>query len=170
MATKWQRVAIEIPKEYGPTEREAIAQDVIDLIIERSQAGKDRDGKKFKSYTKDYAAQKGVGRSEVDLTLSSEMLNSIELISSRSGKVIIGFENGSQENAKADGNIRGTYGQSEPIPGKARDFLGVRDSELKRILKNYPIQDRELSLEQALEKLIANRAANAALGDVLLEI
>ena len=44
---------------------------------------------------------------------------------------IIGIA-GEQE-GKAEGNIRGTYGKRKPIPGKARPFLGLSRSELNII-------------------------------------
>lgn len=144
MGAKWQKFSVDIPKDLKPTDRQLIAQEIIDHIIERTQDGKDANGRKFKKYTKEYAKEKGVGVNDVDLTLSSEMLESIKLISERSGKLIIGFENGSLENAKADGNIRGTYGKPTEDPSKARPFLGISKKDLKEIVSNYRSVSDEL--------------------------
>lgn len=157
MGTKWQRTSINLPKNLGPSEREAIAQEIIDFMIERSQSGLDKDGNPFPKYTKQYAKEKGVSIGDVDLTLSSEMLNNIELLSSYPGKIIVGFERGSNENAKADGNIRGTYGRDSEDPSKARDFLGISDSDLETILSKYT--NDEQSIASTLEYLIAQDIA-----------
>lgn len=137
MATQWQRTKIELPKKLKPSEREAVSFEIINFIIDRSKQGLNERGRSFAQYTKEYAKKKGVGRGNVDLTLSDEMLREIKLISQRSGEVIIGFERGSDVNAKADGNIRGTYGKPSPIPGKARPFLGVSKTQVSKIVREY---------------------------------
>lgn len=135
MATKWQRTRLEVPKSLTPREREMVAFEVIEFITERSKLGKDQNGKNFPRYTKEYAKAKGTSRSNVDLTLRDEMLRAIDLLNHKSGSILIGFENGTKENAKADGNIRGTYGKPSPIPGKARPFLGISQRQLTRIIR-----------------------------------
>lgn len=143
MATKWQRVKLEIPKKLAPADREQVAFEIIDFIIDRSKQGKNKNGRPFPRYTKEYAKAKGVGRGDVDLTLEDEMLEAMDLISHKSGELLIGYERGSDENAKADGNIRGTYGKPSPIPGKARDFLGITKTQLQRIVREYLRGQRE---------------------------
>ena len=147
MATKWQRLSINIPKEFKPKQRENIAGRIIDHITERTvKSGKDKNGKRFVRYTKEYAKKKGVGRGTVDLVDTFEMMTSIQLLSERSGKLIIGFEKGSKVNGKADGNIRGTYGRKSPLPGKARDFLGINLKQLEKIydkIEQKPATARE---------------------------
>jgi len=171
MSAKWQRVAITIPKAYGPQEREAIAIDVIDLITKRTKKGLDKTGDTFPSYSEsykkslDFKIAKGGGKP--NLTLSGDMLSAMELLNHASGKILIGYENGTTENAKADGNIRGTYGQSSPIKGGkyARDFLGISKKELDAILKKYPIDNRE----RAENVTAANREARGNAADVDVE-
>lgn len=66
------------------------------------------------------------------------MLNSIELLGSKSGEITIGFDKSDKElNGKAEGNILGTYGKDKPDRNKARDFLGIESGALKKILSNY---------------------------------
>ena len=137
MPAKWQRVKLEIPKSIKPADRELIAAEIIDFIIDRSKQGLNENGRKFPRYSEEYAKRKGTSRSNVDLTLDDEMLRSMQLISHRSGELLIGYERGSDQNAKADGNIRGTYGRSNPIPGKARPFLGVSQTQLRRIIREF---------------------------------
>jgi hypothetical protein len=136
----WQRIKIEIPKQIKPADREEVALEIIDFIANRTKRNKDKDGRKFPNYTKDYAKIKGTSRSNVDLTLTGEMLDELKLISHRSGSLLIGYDRGSDINGKVEGNRLGSYGGS-PNPSKARDFLGIREKELQDILMDY-VNDR----------------------------
>lgn len=148
MPAKWQRIAIEIPDYLTPAEREQLGDDIIEAIKRRTEKGVDRNGKKFPAYSKAYTESMdfkiaGKSKNSVDLQLSGDMLASINLLSHRKGKLLIGFENGSDENARADGNITGSYGGS-PNPKRARDFLGLPDSELDKILSHYERSEDEV--------------------------
>lgn len=90
--------------------------------------------KNFPKYTEKY--EKFKGQKNVDLTLSGEMLDGLQVLSHKKGSVLIGFENGTEENDKAEGNITGSYGRS-PNPRKARNFLGLTASEIKSIVRDY---------------------------------
>lgn len=165
MPTKWQRFSIDIPDNYGPSEREAIAQDVIQFIQERTKNGLNKNNRAMPGYSKEYiqsvefrAAGKDAGK--VDLTLTGDMLGALDLISHQPGKLLIGFENGTFENAKADGNIRGTYGRNKATK-KRRDFLGITKSDLARILENYT---PDTSLDNAETAALAGEAADAITG------
>ena len=99
---KWQRVRIPIPKGIGPDARQAIGEEMVERMVERakSRRGVEAQGdgtfkhKIFPKYTKEYAKWKGVGRSNVDLTLSKEMLDSLDVISHKSGSILIGMPRG----------------------------------------------------------------------------
>lgn len=146
MSTKHQKIIIPIPKGYSEFERERISRDIIEAIQINARNGLDADGKPFKGgYTEAYKKSLdfkigGKSPGKVDMTLSGDMLGAIDLLKNGNGKLVIGFEKGSDENARADGNIRGTYGQSKPIPGKARNFLGIPEAQLKAILRRYPLE------------------------------
>ena len=152
MAAKWQRIRVEIPKEFGPSDRDAIGLMAEERIRERTLAGKDKDGNKFKPYTKEYMQSidfKNAGKSsKVNLRLSGDMLAAMDTLSHKSGSLLIGFENGTDENARADGNIRGTYGQKTST-GKKRDFLGLSKEEVDQIINKYTIENKEISLGAA---------------------
>lgn len=149
MAAKWQRVWIDIPEGYKPTARLAIGQEIIDEIVRRSrQDNKDKNGDPFPKYTKGYINSldfkiAGKSPSRVDVTLSGETLDSIRILNHKKGAIQIGFQRGTDANAKADGNIRGTYGKSTPDSSKARDFLGIPEPDRDKILSNYPLDDLE---------------------------
>ena len=114
--------------------------------MERTDQGKDKNGKPFPKYSKksNYSESykksldfkiAGKSASKINLQLSGDMLAAITVLKYAKDSVEIGFEKGSEENARADGNIRGTYGQDAPNPRISRDFLGISEKELSKILK-----------------------------------
>lgn len=163
----WQRVTIPIPKHYGPTERQAIAQEVIDFIAERTRRGKDVDGDTFAGpYSKTYresldykiAGKPKSGR-PVNLTLSGDMIDSLMLLKHNPGAIVVGYNKGDKElNAKVEGNRLGTYGRSAPNPRIARDFLGISKEDLKRIVSKYGRGDEAIT--RAESQLSAAAAAD----------
>lgn len=158
--------------EYSEAEREAIALEVIDKIIKRTKAGKDKDGNPLAPYSKDYKESlnfKIAGKSgRVNLTLSGDMLDSLEIIENYgNGKVKIGYSSGNPEGGKAEGNILGTYGQDTKV-GPARDFLGIAPDELDSVLKKYP-PESEKAARRAKERLLTEKAANRLSGKIDLD-
>lgn len=128
-----------MPKGISKQERQEIADLVIEFIVDRTQRGLNVNGRKFPKYSKAYLESidfknAGKSKSKVDLQLSGDMLAAISLLEDRDGKIVVGFAEGSDEEGRAEGNILGTYGQDEPIPGKARPFLGIKPNELKKII------------------------------------
>jgi hypothetical protein len=140
MAMAQQKVIITIPKELKPVQRRELADLVIEHIFERTTVdNKDKNGKKFPAYSKEYVksldfANAGKSKSDVNLQLSGDMLAAMQLLKDRPGEIIIGYERGSPENGKAEGNILGTYGSDTPNRKKARDFLGVQSKKLKELV------------------------------------
>lgn len=130
MANKYTREKILLPKSIRPKDRVKIANIILEHIVSRTVSGLDRNNKKFPNYQIDYANKKGVGKSDVDLVLSGEMLEELALVSHKSGEIVIGYKNPSDELAgKVEGNRIGSYGR-EPNKSKARDFLGIPKDEL----------------------------------------
>lgn len=143
---KWQRKKINIRKDLGKLERESVGLEIIEHIKNRTAKGLDKSGNPWKGkagqYSKSYKKSldyKIAGKSGlVNLELSSEMLNSMKILSHKRGEVVIGYDkNDSELNAKVEGNRLGTYGQSKPIRGKKRDFLGIERSKLVDIQNKY---------------------------------
>lgn len=151
----WMKTKIKIPKHLKPEEREALALEILEQIVNRTTNGLDKDGNKFPGYSSAYKKSLnfkiGGKSSKVDLTLSGDMLADMQLLNHKNGELVIGFERGSESNAKAEGNILGTYGQSSPIRGKQRDFLGIQEKELTKLLADYPIDDPAARKEKAQE-------------------
>jgi len=136
---------IEISKKFKPEDRRAIAQEIIDEIISRTENGLDADNKKFVGYSKTYSREKG--QSNVDLTFSGDMLSEIKLLQEKSGKLRIGFERGYDGLGKVEGNVLGTYGQDKPV-NKGRNFLGITQDDLNRILAPYEDNVVEATAQQ----------------------
>lgn len=159
---KWQKVVIAVPKKFGPTERKAISQEIIEFIRKRTKdESKDKDNRKFPNYSSSYAKEKGVSRGDVDLTLSQEMLDELSHLSDSSGAITIGYDKGdSTLNGKVEGNRIGSYGRPTGNKKKARDFLGIHKDDLKRILSKYKeggrsLAEEELAAKAAAEELVA---------------
>lgn len=151
-----QKVVIPIPVDYGPDERDAIGQEIIDRIIERTRnEQKDRFGENFPAYSKSYEKEKG--SSTVDLTMTGAMLDELQVLSHRRGEVVIGYDASSELNGRAEGNIKGSYGGSDN-PSRARDFLGIEDTDLEAILGRFDVNTQS-SVEQARAISVASSFA-----------
>jgi hypothetical protein len=161
------KLSIKIPftQPIKPKERVKIADALLTHIVGRTMAGLDRDNNKFAKYTKKYAEEKGVGVSDVDLLLSGEMLSELQVLKVDANGVEIGYKGSKDLIGKVDGNIRGTYGQTEPIPGKARDFLGILPDDVEVIIDSYIDEDIKDLSEEELDA-IARDAAREILGDI----
>jgi hypothetical protein len=149
-----QKFTVNIPKGYTPEERRAIAREIIDFVYERTtEKGLDKDNKKFAKYKKSYTG--GVdffraGKSgNVDLVLSGEMMAELgQYLRERSGQITIGYDPGDKAlNGKVEGNVKGTYGNKKPVQSP-RDFLGIHQKDLQKILKKYPLNNEEERLDR----------------------
>lgn len=159
----WIKTKIKIRKGYNKTQREIIAQEIIDHMIDRTQSGKNKNNDPFPSYSKSYKESKEfqiAGKSsKVNLSLSEEMLNSIKLLSHSDGELTVGFDkNDSRNNGVAEGNIKGTYGNKSPLRGKKRDFLGITASDKKEIQDKYPLKNKKKLFEAVSQFLVAKEA------------
>lgn len=140
----WIREKIYLPKTIKPKDRVKLADAIIEHIINRTASGIDKNNKDFPKYSKEYADKKNVGVGDVDLILSGEMLDSIKLLSHKSGEIIIGFDKTDKElNGKAEGNIKGSYG-GDPNPKKARDFLGMPKDDLEILFDAFEADIAEM--------------------------
>lgn len=154
MGAKWQRFTVMLPKTVNdPKEKLALGEDIIKYIRERTRDGKNSSGGNFPKYSKSYrnsldykiAHKSG----SVNLTQTGDMLQDIEVLSISRDKMIIGFQNGSLSNDKADGHITGWQGRSDV----KRPFLGFEGGE-KRVLDRL-IKKHETGIsEEQLKALV----------------
>jgi hypothetical protein len=128
---------VKIPKNLESDVAQDIADEIVQFIIDRSQNGFDKNNKKFKKYSLKYAKNKGVGRSEVDLTMSEDMLEEMKVIAIRDGEIEIGYEDDADVIGQVEGNVLGTYGQKEPVVKGGRNFLGIAKEDLATIIGAY---------------------------------
>ena len=149
--SKYDVERIAIPRSIKPKDRVKIANIVLEHIVSRTVSGLDRKNKKFPNYEINYANFKGVGKSDVDLVLSGEMLEELTLVSHKDGEIVIGYKNPSDAlSGKVEGNRIGSYG-GEPNKDKARDFLGIPKSELEILIAAIE-QDIDLDDEKYLSQ------------------
>ena len=162
---------IKIPKGYTRRERAAIAQEIIDFIRFRTrEQGRDKNGKLFKGYSKaykeslDYKISNKGGK--VNLTLSGELIDSVKKVADSDGEIVIGHDGRSGKlNGKAEGNIKGTYGDDNRKNRTPRDYLGISKTQLSKIIRNYPLEDR---LER-LKSLAIFEASKQASEEVVID-
>jgi hypothetical protein len=94
------------------------------------------------------------------------MLESIQLLSHKSGEIVIGFDKSDDElNGKAEGNILGSYG-GEPNKKKARDFLGMPKDELDILFDAF---ESEIELDGKVTEKEASMDIESILDDLLEE-
>lgn len=146
--------------KMSDTATELIAEEIIDFIIERTKNGKGMDGERFPGYSKAYKDSldfKIAGKTnKVDLTLSGEMLDSIELIQAKKGKIKFGYSDSNDMAGRAEGNILGSYGGT-PNSKKARNFLEISPKEIAKIVKKIGALPEEVQAD------ISNAAKKGAI-------
>jgi hypothetical protein len=154
MAAKWQRIKVEIPEELQKSERISLADDIIEYMRNRTEKGYDKNDNPFPDYSPYYAGGyvtkngkkvkvqpsfefrvAGKKKHPVNLTLLGDMLQAIELVKESEGQLVIGYTD-KEENAKAEGNILGSYGK-KPNKKKARDFLGIDPDKVDQLAEQY---------------------------------
>jgi len=147
MSKPWVKTEILLPKDYDAEDAQTVAEEILNFIVERTKKGYGSDGEKFPGYSPSYKASDafklGGKSSTVDLTLSGEMLDSLEVLEAKRGKIVFGFAKDSDMNGRADGNCRGSYGTSKDDPSKARNFMELSGKELAKIIRSLDILPRE---------------------------
>lgn len=163
MSEPAQRFTFKVPDEFDAFDREAIAEEVIEYIRQRTEEGRDINGAPFAPYSKSYINSlefeiAGKSPYEVNLRLTGDMMESIKLITHSTGSVTIGFEPG-EENDKAAWAAASDNGPS-------RRFLGVMEDELEDIIDRYrkenPLAPEPKAERRERERLVDKvlRAAN----------
>jgi hypothetical protein len=116
--------------------REAIGQEVIDIIRDRTQKDeKSWTGSSFKKYSDEYADSiefkaDGKSKDEPNLTASGDMLGLLTVLDSGNpGVVKVGW-NDDLQSEKAHGHITGAVGVK-------RDFFGLNNGEIERLRKKF---------------------------------
>ena len=162
-----QKFEVQLPGELKQKYRHALATELIDYIVKRTKSGRNNEGSQFPKYSKSYVNSldfkiAGKKRRPVNLTLSGDMLNSIQLLREKKDSIQIGFTAGDPDNGKAEGNQLGSYGGT-PKKRLARPFLDFKGKEevKKRdqlIKKYFKYQENEDRLKGAVLALIMKKS------------
>jgi hypothetical protein len=152
--------------------KQIIAEDMIERIRARTEGG---NGVKFSSngnasnvtfpgYSKDYIDSPefrafGKSKGKVNLKLTGDMLNLIDLTDETKDTITIGWDD-SEQNAKAFNHITGDT-------VKPRPFFGITKSELQEIVKAYKPKIKEII---KVERTDGKKAAEEKLLDLIDEI
>lgn len=129
--------------------REQFAEFIITEIVNRTKSGYgvyDERLRRFPKYSVKYAALKDVGRTQVDLELSSDMLNAITLLEDSPDQITIGIAG--KEAPKAHGHQTGQYGIG-PLP--MRRFMDVTQQELSRARRQFEGEIKDMTASDALK-------------------
>lgn len=117
--------------------KESIIGDAIEMIRERTDSGRDRNGNAFKPYSKMYRNSldfKAFGKSSsVNLKLTGDMMSAMDRVGEKGDAVEIGFVD-ELEASKAHGHITG--GGNLPV----RDFFGLTEKEINQLKSRYEDQ------------------------------
>ena len=114
-----------------------IGRRIIDVMVNRTLDGKDKNNKKFRKYSRAYKESAVFkiykpGQNLVDLKLTGAMLAAIDVIKLTPTGFIIGFVDEDQR-LKASGHVNGDNPNGMPI----RDFFGVPNkTELEGIIND----------------------------------
>lgn len=169
MAESQQTFTFRVPLNLDLDARIDIAQEVIEFIVQRTNKGLDKDNKPFKGYSESYMNSidfKIANKDKtVDLQLSGDMLSELKVINTAvNGFITIGYEPNTEENDRAAwqrNNTRPTFPK--------RDFLGIADKDLDRIIKNYVRSNPvEIQARRATSQIASSLVSNF-LGGILDE-
>ncbi len=143
---------------------EAVGQYIIDKIVDRTKSGKSVGGQSFRSYSEAYKESLAFAAwdktDEVNLTLSGDMLNALDILQNESGKIKIGF-NDLTQTAKAFGHITGMRGHPT-LEGKMpkRNFFGLNAKEIAELKKEFRRLPAQNEQEAQNDSAIFNRLMN----------
>ena len=132
-----QTITIRIPIAFDLEGRQLIAEDILEFIRNRTERGLDKNNNSFARYSDSYVESidfkiAGKSKNQVDLELSGDMMSALDIIDIRTaGFITIGYQR-SEENDKAAwqrNNLRPSFPK--------RDFLGITDKDLNKIISRY---------------------------------
>ena len=159
---------IDLEKVLGaasdiPAVTEAFSQALLDHIRERTESGRDVNGKIFPSAKKsdgysesykDSLAFKVYGKTnKINMRLTGDMLDTM-FADQSNGKLKLTFD-GPENNIKAYAHMSGFEGHPTIKGAKPREVFGIPDKELEKIAKEYkPNLNKEA---QKNDKIILNK-------------
>jgi len=153
-----------------------IGQAIIDYIDTRVEDGMGLGREKLKSpYTKDYSESldfkaAGKSRGKVNMSLSDDMMSSIDIVETKGAKITYGITD-SEQAVKAYGHQTGFSGHPTIPEGKyKRPFFGVTKEEIKKyILDEFKdeIKAKKVTSTSEINKVIGELRGRRTLADLL---
>lgn len=144
------RRTIVVDPGFSAEQRRAIGEEILLFIKTRSKRGKavgggpllgpDNDGRYSKNYveTREFKAA-GKSKGKVNLTLTGDMLNGMDVISTSAGQIVIGFPD-------SDVNDKAVFMQE-----KGYNFFGISEAEKQTILSKFKL-NKIPSIDQNIVK------------------
>jgi hypothetical protein len=125
--------------------RMAIAQAIIDRIKERTEEGKDVRGNAFAKYSKNYIgsdefAAFDKSASDINMTLTGNMLAQLDVIEDDSNSITIGWDDSTE--------IKKAYNHNVGDTVTRRQFFGITAQELNDIQKEFSSELVKINYEQ----------------------
>jgi hypothetical protein len=143
-----------------------IAQGIIDYMVDRAKSGRGLGRKDLKSpYSKSYSESltfkaAGKSRNDVNMTLSGDMLRSIDILEEDGASVVIGIDD-DVDAPKAYGHQTGFEGHPTIPSGKyKRPFFGVTADEVKKqVLPKFKAEIDQSAGARTISSLESQEAA-----------
>lgn len=128
-----QTKRIKVPIEFDKPTREAIGEDIIEYLVDRTRSGKGKNRSKYRGKEANVYSDSYKKSGTVDLFDTGEMLMAaMKVTVNNVGEIAVGIPMGDDDWGKAKGNILGSYGKS-PNKDKARPFLDIGDVDMQII-------------------------------------
>lgn len=150
-------LGVDVSKE--PRIVQEFGQAVVDRIVDRTEDGKDVNGRSFKGYSAQYVNSEEFEEfdkspSDVNMTLTGRMMESVDFDqSSDTVKVQVG--DGDVETAKA-------FNHNTGDTVKKRQFFGVNKKEINEIRKIFKDDVKRLKREGSTEEPVRDELFTAA--------
>ena len=138
----------------------SFGQEVIDIILNRTEEGKDISGKNLKGYKEDYIDSEvfeafGKSPREINMILRGQMLRDLDILEINGSKVTVGFSEDLQIKKAFNHNTGDTKGMPK------RRFFGVLKKDIEQELKEI----KAAATEQETQESEIIRDAITALRD-----
>lgn len=138
-----------VDPNYTTAERRQLGIEIVNYIVDRTKNGNGINNKPFKSkYSQNYVKTAdfkiaGKDPSDVNLTLSGDMLDSVEVLDvSIVGKIVIGFSSDNEEK------------KAEWLEEKGYRFLGLSDKELQSIISDFGAPENDTAPSDISNSLV----------------
>lgn len=130
MTSPSQSFTVQLPKNLSKSERERVGRGIIAHIKSRTARGLDKDNRPFKPYSESYKNSvefKAAGKGPiVNLKLTGEMLEDLQILKQGEGFVTIGF-------TKSGNNSKAFY--AKDVRNGSRMFMGINKRDLDFIIE-----------------------------------